>query len=691
MKIKNDFDRLSIHLIFRFIVVVLLTAVLVGLPAIWLLQNQLKHQAWSQVEQGQLTTVSLYEKKYLELKNIAILTAQRPTLQVLLEGEDLTSLDEYLITLQTGANVDLINICRAQTTIAGTELTIPACSDRSIDGYYIDEKNNPGNLWMITRTPIIFSTSQGEVIIGVILDNGFAADMRDQTGLEQALFFQDQTMSSSFRSNAKLLSNLGDCINEEGNKISDLPCNLDDVPYYIASIPLDENGLNGVVALDISEISKAEQRVVLWMSAAMVGVAGAGTALGILMARRISQPLVKLSNTAASFSRGDLKTPVETESKVREITLVARALDNARIDLFATLTSLENERDWSGNLLASSGEGIVTLDTDHRITFFSHGAERLTGWVNEEVLGLPINKVFQLANSEQKFSSLLLSDPGGYQKADVLLSDKRIVSFSITSAQLTRSGEKESELALVFRDISEEEAVHRLLGYFIANFAHELRTPLTALEASIELLLDQDGDLNPDERLELYNSLHLGIIGLHTLVDNLLESANIEARRFRISPRSADIGMILAEAVQTMQPLLIKYEQRLTAELPVDLPGVEADPRRIVQVLVNLISNASRYGPPAEEIILKVTTTPPYVRLAVIDRGPGIPPEHRANIFRRFKYPHADDAISKAGAGLGLSVVKAIVLAHGGEVGVQDRPGGGSIFWFTLPIAKETP
>jgi signal transduction histidine kinase len=241
----------------------------------------------------------------------------------------------------------------------------------------------------------------------------------------------------------------------------------------------------------------------------------------------------------------------------------------------------------------------------------------------------------------------------------------------------------------VFRDISEEEAVHRLLGHFIADVAHELRTPLTALEASIELLLDQALVHSQEEVQELYNSLHLGILGLHTLVDNLLESANIEARRFRISPRTADLSMIAAEAIQTMQPLLSKYEQRLTAELPLDLPVVRADPRRTVQVLVNLISNANRYGPPGEEINIKITTSAKYARLEVCDRGPGIPPEHRANLFRRFEFPHNDKAVSQAGAGLGLSVVKEIVLAHGGEVGVDDRPGGGSIFWFTLPIAEE--
>jgi signal transduction histidine kinase len=273
---------------------------------------------------------------------------------------------------------------------------------------------------------------------------------------------------------------------------------------------------------------------------------------------------------------------------------------------------------------------------------------------------------------------------------DVYLADDRVASLAITSARLTRSGENETEIALVFRDISEEEAVHRLLGQFLANVAHEFRTPLSALEASIELLLDQTPDLSLTELQELHTSLHLGILGLHTLVDNLLESANIEARRFRISLQNADLGAVFAEAAQTMQPLLTKYGQRLTVELPMDIPVVRADPRRTAQVLINLLSNASRYGPPDAEIVLQVTSDDQYACISVIDQGPGIPSEQKVNLFRRFVFPHADDAVSQAGAGLGLSVVKAIIEAQGGQVGVKDQPTGGSVFWFTIPLAEES-
>ena len=127
----------------------------------------------------------------------------------------------------------------------------------------------------------------------------------------------------------------------------------------------------------------------------------------------------------------------------------------------------------------------------------------------------------------------------------------------------------------------------------------------------------------------------------------------------------------------------------LTVEFPLDLPPVKADPRRTAQVLVNLISNANRHGPPGEEIILQVSAAGRFIKLSVIDRGPGISPDHRDSLFHRFEFPHDENSPSQAGAGLGLSVVKEIVTAHGGEVGHEDHPGGGSVFWFTIPIDEE--
>ena len=138
-----------------------------------------------------------------------------------------------------------------------------------------------------------------------------------------------------------------------------------------------------------------------------------------------------------------------------------------------------------------------------------------------------------------------------------------------------------------------------------------------------------------------------------------------------------------------MQPMLDKHGQRLVVDLPAAIPVVWADPRRTVQVLVNLLSNASKYGPDEAEIAIGAAASANWIRLTVADRGPSIRPEKREEVFRRFVYPTAVSDEAQHGAGLGLSVVKAIVEAHGGKVGVDDRPGGGSVFWFTLPRVSE--
>jgi signal transduction histidine kinase len=135
--------------------------------------------------------------------------------------------------------------------------------------------------------------------------------------------------------------------------------------------------------------------------------------------------------------------------------------------------------------------------------------------------------------------------------------------------------------------------------------------------------------------------------------------------------------------------LLDKYGQRLMVELPAVIPVVRADSRRTVQVLVNLLSNASKYGPDDAEIIVGATVSEGWARIIVADRGPGVPLEHRNDLFRRFMHPNSDGDKSQYGVGLGLSVVKAVIEASGGQVGVEDRPGGGSIFWFTLPVVSE--
>jgi signal transduction histidine kinase len=267
----------------------------------------------------------------------------------------------------------------------------------------------------------------------------------------------------------------------------------------------------------------------------------------------------------------------------------------------------------------------------------------------------------------------------------------RTMTLSITDARFRLPDDGGERLALVMRDVSDDEAVRQLRSYFLANISHEFRTPLSAIHASVELLLDDLDSLSKDEIAALLHSVYLSVTGLQTLIDNLLESLSIEAGRFTIRRHASTLEQVIDQSVRVMRPLLDRREQSLQVDLPVSLPPVWMDPMRVTQVIVNLLSNASKYSPVRSPIELRVD--PPdkaTLRVSVADRGEGIAEADRENLFRRFVRLEPADP-GQYGVGLGLSVVKAIVEEHGGRVGVEARPGGGSTFWFTLPLQGGLP
>lgn len=698
-------NSLWLQLLLSFILLVLLSAAAIGLPAIWLLRDQLERQAWAQVDQGSRAAQALYAARQNEIRGLAVLTAQRPSLRELVLQGNQAELLPYLRTLQSGANLDLILVCSHAGHMmgqVGQEFPSNMCGANEPDGFYVVLDQPLPRVWLVAAQPIGDNqTGLGRVIIGVTLGKEFAEEIHTQTGLEHTLLAAGRPVATSFSGERRLVEGgvlpLSD--QDEGpNRTSFL---VEDQPYYAAHLTvgdllplrgpptLGEPGLVAEVALPVADIVAIQGRLVGTLLAGIGAVALIGSLLGAFLARRISQPLARLTKAATHLSQGNLTSPVPIDPRVQEVALVAWALEAARLDLQLTLNDLRREKAWSSNLLESIIEGIVTLDTHGRITFFSHGAEQITGWSRDEVMGRSCDDVLQPANTGERLSQLL-PPRGGKTKVNLLLADGRQATLAITGAKLAPEGSP-TQVALVFRDVSEEEIIHRLVGYFLANIAHEFRTPLSALAASVELLLDQAPDLSAGELQELLSSLHLGVVGLQTVVDNLLESASIEAGRFRVSPRPTSLPDIIAEVTQTLQPLLDRRSQYLTLALPDSLPQVQADPRRTGQVLLNLLFNASKYSPDATEITLAAAVTDSLVRVTVADCGPGIPAEFRTDLFRRFMYDRAahNQSHAQAGAGLGLSVVKAIVEAQGGQVGVDDRPGGGAIFWFTLPAVKE--
>lgn len=343
---------------------------------------------------------------------------------------------------------------------------------------------------------------------------------------------------------------------------------------------------------------------------------------------------------------------------------------------------------WLDAISTSIREGMVLVDHRGAVTYFSCGAERLTGWCAGEVIGVPLNHVFQVPDDNGSLFAALLESPCAH-RLEIIDRERRTLTLSVVVEQLPPLFAVNQDTLLVLRELSDKEAADHLQSLFLANVTHEFRTPLSAINASVEFFLDEMENLTRDEIKQLLQSIHLSVTALQTLIDNLLEASNIEAGRFVVHLRPVDLEEVVTQSVRVVAPLLNRRYQQLLIHKPDRLPPIKADPVRLEQVLVNLLSNASKYGPVHQCIELSIEPHPGHmIRIGIADRGPGIPLSEQPNLFRRFVHLDTKDG-SQYGIGLGLSLVKVIVEEHGGQVGVQDRSGGGAIFWFTLPAVRE--
>lgn len=232
----------------------------------------------------------------------------------------------------------------------------------------------------------------------------------------------------------------------------------------------------------------------------------------------------------------------------------------------------------------------------------------------------------------------------------------------------------------------------------LAMVAHELRSPLHALALSAELL---DADLDTMERQQvrtMVRGMYRKAVWLEGLLENLLCAAR-PGEPLVLNKRLVYLPEVLSDITPLVEPFLTQRDQRLRCRVVAPgaarqgsgsmfshLPEVLADPRRIGQVLINLIVNASKFSPLHTPVDVRLHARHRVVRVAVSDRGMGLPESGAAPLFEPFRRGAEATQSGVEGLGLGLAISQSIVNAHGGQIGATPRPGGGATFWFELPI-----
>ncbi len=687
------FRSLSTQMIASFAAIVGIATLLSGIPAYWIIRSALEGQVADRLGGASQTTSVLLDVSLSEVADAARLTAERPTLRRALEDQDTSSLEAYLDTLRAGADVDGLAVLDADGALSVAGEALPAALFASLGSgaqYVVLSEPSP-SLALAAKQEIV-ETGTGRHIGSVLaltrVDDAFLSRLAEGTGVEQSIVVAGRRIASSLPEARGMAV---DTSPEVGVGES-VEFETADQHFRAVSLPLrDTRGeviAYAEVALSIGDTRLAERRALLAIAASTLVIGLGGSLLGAGLARRVAAPIEVLTRAADRLSRRDLDKPVPVRNGPSEIVTLASALESSRLHLRQTLDELTSANAWSENLIQSIVEGVITVDSQGTVEFISRGAERLTGWTAGEVVGLPLDLVLRPVEPESMAWIWSLPAEGSKRQVRVFNQAGREVSLAITAAPLKFPADSEVQIALVLRDVTEEEAVRELRSYFLANISHEFKTPLSALTASIELLMDEADKFSSEDVGALLTSIRVSSLGLQTLVDNLLESTSIEAGRFGIRTRPTQVALVIDDALRVIRPLMERRQQTFRVRSDEEIPVVEADPTRLTQVFVNLLSNASKYSPLGAAIDVRQSVEDGWLRTEIADRGPGIPLTERRTLFRRFVRLRREDG-AQYGIGLGLSVVKAIVEGHGGAVGVEGREGGGSVFWFTLPLSKD--
>jgi len=361
------------------------------------------------------------------------------------------------------------------------------------------------------------------------------------------------------------------------------------------------------------------------------------------------------------------------------------------------LVQLEEARhqvEASGRKLALFAERspIAVFEFDHegRVLTMNPAAETLFGYSASEMAGKP--------GTDTLFPSAVQGDIAERWREMI---HKREPRFGIRVATVRRDGVEivcewnltplvnpQNRVISVIgqgRDMTQQIEAERMKQEFTSTLSHELRTPLTSIIGSLQLINSGVlGDIEKDV-LELTTIAERNGQRLLDLINDILDVEKIESGKLTLAPEVLELGELVGESLTLNRAFADRFKVRLSTMGQLPAVKVNADRKRVLQVMTNLLSNAAKFSREGTAVEVGMENSGDSVRVEVHDTGPGIPESFRNRIFGRFAQADMSYTRQKGGTGLGLAICKRLLEMMGGRIGFDDRNGGGTIFWFELP------
>jgi PAS domain S-box-containing protein len=346
------------------------------------------------------------------------------------------------------------------------------------------------------------------------------------------------------------------------------------------------------------------------------------------------------------------------------------------------LAEAQDARGKMDGILQSVADPLIVTDSEQRIILMNRAAEELLGICLYDSRGLALDQVI----SDARLLEALRGDLTEEFRVDVALpatGGGEMIYQGSTSPQLTADGLL-SGMITVLRNVTREREIERMKSEFVSTAAHELQTPLAAIIGFSELLMNQREDLTPELEQQSLGYIYDKADLLSKIVDDLLDISRIESgRALELFVSECELKPLFEQVVRPYQngpgPHLFKLH------LPRAATRVRVDRRKLEQILDNLLSNAYKYSPEGGMIRMTVQCSDDRLKVSVEDQGIGMTPEQRSRIYDKFYRGDASNT-SIGGTGLGMSITKYFVEAHGGRIWVESERGLGTKVSFELPM-----
>ena len=449
--------------------------------------------------------------------------------------------------------------------------------------------------------------------------------------------------------------------------------------YMDVAVPLERGGAGYIIYVrdDRTTMQALNSELITLIVEALVFGLVISVLLSFLLSKTLITPIERLTEGAERVADGDFSHKIEVASR-DEIGVLTRTFNDMARQLKQTLEEVENERNKLGTLFLHMTDGVVAFSWEGAVIQSNPAAERLLGRAipiggeeNYDTLFAPIAPLRGVLAVEQ---------PGYLDGAmDV---DGRSLELLLAPFDPERLG----GVLVVIHDVTEQRKTEEMRREFVANVSHELRTPLTNIRSYAETLADNAGALPPDTEKNFLGVILNESDRMTHIVQDLLTLSRFDSGRTELKLAPFDFERAVRDVYNAILMEAQRHGHKVELELENGLPQVSGDRERILQVMMNVVSNAIKYTPDGGRIRISAGRLGARVWMEVADNGIGIPKEDRGRIFERFYRVDKARSRESGGTGLGLSIAKEIVDRHEGTLELVERPGPGLTVRLTLLV-----